>query len=332
MATEAGLLSGRHGSLTQPERSDCIHGDGVVIPSLYKPKGPDPDTGEMPKRRDPDAGTHHTGDDRELHGTKFNMLFTRGQDKGSRYVLSVEHVERDEAGTAVEMLRRIRSHVPDAIDFLYDGALRGTHIDDVMTNIGMLTTSPMYPAKGAKNSGAERVNKKVPLIQPVPVRGGAQKTCRVVLDNGAPAVVSLNVQGDEILDRLELNQVRQEQNKDGTWRWYGDYELPAKHGGGSVLLRLNKTKDERSGRGANRTENLRVFHPESEQYKRLYGRRSDAESSNRRLQDTLWLGRAHCLGAKHQLLTLIGFQRTQNAIAHARHRARAEAAAPLIAA
>jgi hypothetical protein len=78
MAVEAGLLNGRHGSLTQPERKDCIYGDGVVIPSLYKPRLPDPETGEIRARRDPDAGTHHTGDERERYGTKFNKLATRG--------------------------------------------------------------------------------------------------------------------------------------------------------------------------------------------------------------------------------------------------------------
>lgn len=39
----------------------------------------------------------------------------------------------------------------------------------------------------------------------------------------------------------------------------------------------------------------------------LYRRRSGAESINRHLDDTLWLWRAHSVGARRQLLNLITY-------------------------
>jgi hypothetical protein len=116
------------------------------------------------------------------------------------------------------MLRRVRLYLPEALDFIYDGALRGVNIDDIMTNLGMLTTSPMYPAKGAKSSGAAREKKQVPIPGAVEVRGGIQATSRTLLYDGAPTVESLNVAGEKVFDLLELKQVRKERNKDGTWR------------------------------------------------------------------------------------------------------------------
>ena len=60
-------------------------------------------------------------------------------------------------------------------------------------------------------------------------------------------------------------------------------------------MRLHGTPED-AARKLNRTENVRVIPPTDPDFARLYPRRNDAESINRNLDDTLWLGRAHSNG------------------------------------
>jgi hypothetical protein len=59
---------------------------------------------------------------------------------------------------------------------------------------------------------------------------------------------------------------------------------------------------------------------------RLYGRRNDAESINRHLDDTMWLGRAHSIGHVRQHVNLLGFALSVNSVALHEHRPRRDAA------
>ena len=81
-------------------------------------------------------------------------------------------------------------------------------------------------------------------------------------------------------------------DKSGRYRWYNDYRLPQRHGGGTLTVRLHGNDDDRA-RKLNRTENLRPIPPGDPDFARLYPRRNDAESINRDLDDTLYLRRAH---------------------------------------
>jgi hypothetical protein len=80
--------------------------------------------------------------------------------------------------------------------------------------------------------------------------------------------------------------------------------------------------DEDERRGLNRAENLRPIPPSDPDFGRLYGRRNDAESLNRALEDSLYLGRAHSLGWVRQRTDLLGFALMHNAITRARLRKR----------
>jgi hypothetical protein len=55
-------------------------------------------------------------------------------------------------------------------------------------------------------------------------------------------------------------------------------------------------------------------------YKELYGRRNDAEAQNRMLDDSLWPGRAHSMGAQRHLLDWLGYGLVVNAVARRRSR------------
>ena len=63
---------------------------------------------------------------------------------------------------------------------------------------------------------------------------------------------------------------------------------------------------EDQARKLNRTENRPPIPPGDPDFERLFPRRNDAESINRHLDDTMWLGRAHSIGHARQLLNLLG--------------------------
>ena len=65
---------------------------------------------------------------------------------------------------------------------------------------------------------------------------------------------------------------------------------PAPYGDQIITVRLHGN-DEDSARKLNRTENLRPIPPGDPDFERLFPRRNDAESINRHLDDTMWLGR-----------------------------------------
>ncbi|MDQ1521875.1 MAG: hypothetical protein QOI55_2948 [Actinomycetota bacterium] len=78
--------------------------------------------------------------------------------------------------------------------------------------------------------------------------------------------------------------------------------------------------DDDTRRKFNRTENVRPIPADDPDFAPLYRRRNDAESINRGLDDSLWLGRSHSVGHERQRLNLIGFALTINSLARARHR------------
>ena len=146
---------------------------------------------------------------------------------------------------------------------------------------------------------------------------------RLYARDGALGIGELTDTGD--LTFTELRRIRTHRNADksGRYRWYNDYQLPQRHGGGTITVRLHGNDDDRA-RKLNRTENLRPIPPGDPDFARLYPRRNDAESINRDLDDTLYLRRAHSVGHARQHLNLLGYALIVNAIAvhrHARHRA-----------
>jgi hypothetical protein len=85
------------------------------------------------------------------------------------------------------------------------------------------------------------------------------------------------------------------QDKSGLYRWYNQCALPDAYGDGTVMVRLQANGVD-EGRKFNRTEHVRAIPPGDPDFNRLYGRRSDAESINRGLEDSLYLRRATAWG------------------------------------
>jgi hypothetical protein len=97
------------------------------------------------------------------------------------------------------------------------------------------------------------------------------------------------------------------------YRWYNGYALPERYGGGSVTVRLHGTEED-AARRFNRTENVRVIPPSDPYFRGLYARRNDAESINRGVVDSMYLGRAHSVGHLRQQVNLLGYALMVNSL------------------
>jgi Uri superfamily endonuclease len=115
---------------------------------------------------------------------------------------------------------------------------------------------------------------------------------------------------------VELRRIRthRDQNQSGQYRWYNDYLVPESYRGGQVTVRLHATDEDRARR-FNRTENVRPIPPSDPDFPALYSKRNDAESINRGVVDSHYLGRAHSLGHARQHLNLLGYALMVNSVA-----------------
>jgi hypothetical protein len=152
-------------------------------------------------------------------------------------------------------------------------------------------------------------------------RDGTEILLPIHSRSGAPGFVRLNETGDPELVLLKRIRTTVRPRKRGGYAGHNGYLLPEEFGGGELSLRLHGN-DEDKRRGLNRAENLRAIPPSDPDFKRLFARRNDAESINRGLKDTLYLGRAHSVGHLGQEADLLGYALMTNALTRARHRAR----------
>src|SRR5439155_21502298 len=124
---------------------------------------------------------------------------------------------------------------------------------------------------------------------------GARRTLRLYARAGAVGIGELTESGDLRFEELARVRTHRFRDKGGLYRWYNDYSLPASYGGGTVSVRLHATEKDRARR-LNRTENVRPIPASDPHFARLYARRNDAESINRGVVDSLYLGRAQRVG------------------------------------
>jgi len=324
-ATEMGLCAGQ-GSWTNPHRNDLIEIDGKIIEAACRGSAQENaeriSRGDPPlKRFDPDASSQKQGDNTYVVGNKFVIASTRGDTVHSRLILSVvADVNHREVDHAMAIADRLVGLLPGVAGVVYDAALRGVHIQHLMRDLGILGIAPVVSQSGRRGS-ADRVLKRVAVDHQVAVKGGMRSAVDVYAEGGAAGIDGQpHADGTRPFVLLELQQVKRVANTDRTFRWYGIYAIPASEGGGTVNLGLVATAGD-TARRLNRTENLRAFPPGSQQYEKLYGRRSDAESTNRQIDDGLYLHRANSFGSTRNLVDLYCHAAAVNAIAIARYRA-----------
>jgi hypothetical protein len=142
---------------------------------------------------------------------------------------------------------------------------------------------------------------------------GSTTTLRLFARAGAIGIVELTERGEPYF--VELTRIRTHRiaDKGERYRWYNGDALPQRYGGGSVSVRLHGTEED-AARRFNRTENVRVVPPSDPSFRRLYGRRNDAESINRGVVDSLYLGRAYSVGHLRQQVNLMGYALMVNSL------------------
>lgn len=318
------------GSWTHPDLSRMLYADGKVITPLFRAqpgdKKIDKTTGEVHyPRAEQDAALHVEGTGEMVWGTKFVLIAARHPHPNSRFVIDVAHVPTPgaEAATAVDHFAQLAPVVPGAQGVIYDTALRGTHHQRLMQDLGWLSVNRVSAASGSRKQGSGKKRKRIEKVtwvetKTVQNRAGEVEV-RLISQGGRIGLGETTETGEPVFVPLERVRTHRNADKRGTYRWYNDYRLPEHLGGGTVTVRLH-TNDEDRRRKFNRAENVRQIPPGDPDFETLYKRRNDAESINRHLDDTLWLRRAHSVGARRQLLNLITYAMGVNAMSMRVHR------------
>jgi hypothetical protein len=320
------------GSWTHPDLSRMLHADGKVIAPLFKAtpgdRRVDRQTGELlATRYEPDAALHFEGDGNAAWGTKFVLVAARTPDVHGRIILDVEWVPTPggEARSALKCFTRLTPHMPGAQGIIYDTALRGVHHQHLLRELGLLSINRVTAAKaGAKKPrrNDRRVEKNVHIEdRAISLTDGTTRTVRLYASGGALGIAELDDTGTQHFVPIPRIRTHRNRDKNGRYRWYNDYQLPPTYEDQVITVRLHGDEEDRA-RKLNRTENLRPIPPGDPDFARLFPRRNDAESINRHLDDTMWLGRAHSIGHARQHLNLLGFALTVNSLALHRHRER----------
>ena len=201
----------------------------------------------------------------------------------------------------------------------------------MLREYGLIPVNRVTPAvvgsDQPRRAEGRRVEKSLLVeTREVALADGSTRTIRLYAVGGALGIGELTDTGE--LDFVELVRVRthRDADKNGRYRWYNEYALPEGYGGRTILVRLHGT-DEDKARKLNRTENVRPIPPSDPDFKEIYARRADAASINRGLEDTLYLGRAHSVGHRRQLVNLLGYALMVNSLALHKHRQRRKLAA-----
>jgi hypothetical protein len=330
-ARDLGLLDpDGPGSWTHPDASRTLHADGKVITPLFKAQPGDQHvdrtTGELlPTRIEPDAALHFEGDGTAAWGTKFVLVAARTEDVHGRIILDAEWVPSPgaEARIALDCFTRLAPHIGGCQAVVYDTALRGVHHQHLLRELGLLTinrvTAATAGATKPRRGAGRRLEKSVHIEdKTITLADGTTRTIHLYAHGGALGIAEPADTGELVFEPLPRVRTHRNQDKGGRFRWYNDYRLPARHNHQTITVRLYSNDDDTT-RKLNRTENLRAIPPGDPDFERLFPRRNDAESINRHLDDTMWLGRAHSVGHTRQHLNLIGFALTVNSLALHRH-------------
>jgi hypothetical protein len=320
------------GSFTHPHASRMLYADGKVITPVFTGKPGETRIDRRTRqavgvRHDPDAHLHIEGGRVEAYGTKFVVVATRS--KRDRVILDVRHVPYQgsggEAGIAMESFADLVPLAPGVLGVVYDMALRGAHLDRMMREFGWLGITKV-PAAEIHIRRGQRGGRRIPKERLVETKDlkmpdGTTTTITLYARDGALGMGVLTDEGEMVFQAMARVRTQRKVGKKYPFRWYNQYRLPEAYGGGEITVRLSgNAEDER--RRFNRPENLRAIPPADPDFDRLYVLRSDAESINRSIEDTLYLGRAHSVGHVRQELDLLGFAILVNSLTLARNRAR----------
>lgn len=318
LAHTVGLLrSDGPGSRTRPHPTRTIYGDGTVVRPLYRPG--------ISGRADPDA-EEHVRHDGSIWGNDLVAIATRGPETHRRVILAVGrvHVRGREADTAVDLIRQVHHHAGDGIQaVVYDGALRGVHHEEIMSDLGLIVVNKVHPAS---REGEARYWRQVPLGQWTHTPGRRPCTHTLVAYGGAVHDSTLDDSGRLVLSEpLERRQIRRyPRGTTGGWRFSLGVTVACPKQPFTAWISPHRQPGD-TGHG--RPDQLRVLPETDPHFQTLYGLRNDSEAINAHYKRTLVADRAAALGWRRQMLDLLSWALLTNTLAWHHHRRPDQAAA-----
>ena len=246
----------------------------------------------------------------------------RTADLHGRIILDIEWVPTPggEAAHRHGLLHPPRPACPGAQGVIYDTALRGVHHQTPAARPRLLPINRVTAAKaGAKkprrNDGNASRRASTSRTRPSRSPTARPRPSRLYARDGALGIAELTDTGDLALHaHSAASAPTATPTRTAGTAGTTTTDSPTATAAGRITVRLHGNDDDHA-RKLNRTENLRPIPPGDPDFERLYPRRNDAESINRDLDDTLWLGRAHSLGHARQHLNLLGYALMVNSLA-----------------
>lgn len=178
-ARTIGLLDPKgSGSLSHPDRTRTIYGDGTIVRPIYK-RTPGNNTGS--RRIDADAAVHHRHDGK-IRGNNLVTINVRNEAPHQRVVLAVGRVDEPgrEAATAVSLIQQAHAVAGPGIQAaVYDGAFRGTHHETLMSRLGVVVINKVHSARAATDT-TDRIVRTLPIGVWTHDRPGGTGTCQAV--------------------------------------------------------------------------------------------------------------------------------------------------------
>lgn len=353
-ANRIGLLLPRGpGSLTHPDQTRAVYGDGTLVRPLYKPPATvtldnedgtttlayvDPRTGALSAhpvgRFDPDLQDHHgRGGPTQAHG--YVCWHARGPHPYQRIVLIAGHIPEPgaEAATAVDLLRDVHRAAGTGIQAaVYDGALRGVHIEEIMRNYGYLvlakqhadaTSDDLETATLVKTPRGHRA-RSLPLGTLTHDQPTGPCAHHVAAAGGYVVEIGLDDRGDPVVvGTLTRTHVKRQRRSDGHYHFNVGYRLDCPLEPFTVWLSPHPGK----AGDTRRPEQIRLLPTGDPDALRLAGIRSDAESFHANYKRTLLVDRAMSKGWRRGLVDLYCFTLLNNALAEHRAAEHEQAAA-----
>lgn len=351
LARSIGQLDPRGaGSLTHPDASRTVYGDGTIVRPIYQPPQavrrleadgttrpyyPQRGSGDLldhpPGRFDPDLAEHH-GHRGSVLGHGYVAFHTRGPHPYQRVVLAVEHIPAAgmEAATAVRLLGDVARHARDGVQaVIYDGAFHGSHIDEVMQRYGYLVISKIPTGEGvdgaleAIRTPSGRLAKSHPLgyaIHQLPTG-----PCRhaIAAIGGRLVQLDLDDRGDPVVVAVpRRGPIKRTRRANGRYHFNLGYDISCPYENFTTWLSPHAADGDFA-----RPENLRVIPDTDPDSQRLRGLRSDAESFHSNLKRTLIVDRAMSLGWRRGLIDVYAFALLNNALTELRMAEKNEAGA-----
>jgi hypothetical protein len=169
------------------------------------------------------------GNPKQVWGTKFALLSTRVPE--GRFIVGIEHVEGDEAAAAVTLLERAKPHAPGAHAVVWDNILRGVHLNQILTQVGIVPIVGVHAKKNPEGGEGRRAGRYIPKTADtdtvtVHLPDGKEILVPLSACDGALSVKHLTETGEPVYEPLTLTRLQRHANKNGGYRWYGYYNLP----------------------------------------------------------------------------------------------------------